>query len=211
MCINIGKFLLSVHRHVLGWPNWLHCRGEMISNRKSYFPSSISPSPWRPCSLSSSPAAVLFIVLAMNITAPSIQGVWWGYGQHLILVVITIIAATLFILFKLIIITITKTTNFGIQGVPDGVMDTYCWLHSTFTLPHLGVVEIDNVNGVDQVFSWSFQMTRVYWKGKGIIMIIIDNYRQEPHPGVGPVYDDLSRITEHKWYLKLNPKKMQRV
>ena len=38
-----------------------------------------------------------------------------------------------------------------LQGVPDGVMDTYCWLHSTFTLPHLGVVEIDNVNGVDQV------------------------------------------------------------
>ena len=30
------------------------------------------------------------------------------------------------------------------------------------------------------------------------IVIIIDNYRQEPHPGVGPVYDDLSRITEHK-------------
>jgi len=59
-----------------------------------------------------------------------------------------------------------------VEGVPDGVMDTYCWLHSTFTLPHLGVVEIDNVNGVDQ----------------------------EPHPGVGPVYDDLSRITEHKYY-----------
>ena len=38
-----------------------------------------------------------------------------------------------------------------IQGVPESVMDTYCWLHSTFTLPHLGVVEIDNVNGVDQV------------------------------------------------------------
>ena len=30
-------------------------------------------------------------------------------------------------------------------------MDTYCWLHSTFTLPHLGVFEIDNVNGIDQV------------------------------------------------------------
>ena len=80
-------------------------------------------------------------------TAPS-RGC--GEGQHLILVMITIIAATLFIL---IIITITMTTSIDAQGVPDGVMDTYCWLHSTFTLPHLGVVEIDNVNGVDQVFS----------------------------------------------------------
>ena len=82
----------------------------------------------------------------MNITAPS-RGC--GEGQHLILTMITIIAANLFFL---IIITITMTTNIGAQGVPDGVMDTYCWLHSTFTLPHLGVVEIDNVNGVDQVF-----------------------------------------------------------
>ena len=55
----------------------------------------------------------------------------------------------LFIIFK----SITITISVDIQGVPDGVMDTYCWLHSTFTLPHLGVVEIDNVNGVDQVFS----------------------------------------------------------
>ena len=23
------------------------------------------------------------------------------------------------------------------QGIPDGVMDTYCWLHSAFTLPRL--------------------------------------------------------------------------
>ena len=50
------------------------------------------------------------------------------------------------------IIQIIKTHCISlIQGVPESVMDTYCWLHSTFTLPHLGVVEIDNVNGVDQV------------------------------------------------------------
>ena len=50
------------------------------------------------------------------------------------------------------IIKIIKTHCISlIQGVPESVMDTYCWLHSTFTLPHLGVVEIDNVNGVDQV------------------------------------------------------------
>ena len=50
------------------------------------------------------------------------------------------------------IIKIIKTHCISlIQGVPESVMDTYCWLHSTFTLPHLGVVEIDNVNGIDQV------------------------------------------------------------
>ena len=49
------------------------------------------------------------------------------------------------------IIKIIKTHCISlIQGVPESVMDTYCWLHSTFTLPHLGVVEIDNVYGIDQ-------------------------------------------------------------
>ena len=80
----------------------------------------------------------------------TVEGVWGRTAPHLGNDTNTIIAATVLIL---IIITITMTTSIGTQGVPDAVMDTYCWLHSTFTLPHLGVVEIDNVNGVDQVFS----------------------------------------------------------
>ena len=93
---------------------------------------------------------IIVMVINSPVHCPRHEHHGCGGGQHLILVMITIISATVFIL---IIIKISMTTSIGAQGVPDGVMDTYCWLHSTFTLPHLGVVEIDNVNGVDQVFS----------------------------------------------------------
>jgi len=51
-----------------------------------------------------------------------------------------------------------------VEGVPDGVMDTYCWIHSTFTLPRLLPMQPED----------------------------------EPHPGVGPVYDH--EPSYHRYY-----------
>ena len=171
------NFLFSVHRYVLGRPDWLHCRGEMIFILKKVLYTILNIT---------STTAILFIIV-MVISSPvqcprhkhhstiQVLRCWTaprlGHDHH----------------HRRHPIHLERHHNhhdIGIQGVPDGVMDTYCWLHSTFTLPHLGVVEIDNVNGVDQVFCWWIEY--------------IDYHRQEPHPGVGPVYDDLSRITEHK-------------
>jgi len=88
----------------------------------------------------------------------------------------------------LILFTSCALVNFGtyvgdpidciVEGnIPEGVMDTYCWLHSTFTLPSLGEVTIGSRNGV-----------------------------AHPHPGVGPVYDQSwgnatqPTIVHHRYY-----------
>ena len=26
-------------------------------------------------------------------------------------------------------------TSFTLKGIPNGIMDTYCWIHSTFSIP----------------------------------------------------------------------------
>ena len=50
-----------------------------------------------------------------------------------------------------------------VDGVPSGMMDTYCWIHSTFSIPSRCVVNV-SLSNLSSLFKLFFLLFQMGWK-----------------------------------------------